>query len=371
MFAVVVVAILASTAIGAVPPPAGTPVGESPAPSGVIASGESGAPAPTPVVDPAVVDLLAKLNDQLGGAGNALEAERARVNFRVEEVVDWIRQINGLASTSADVVTALKGAFGPNQAGGRLSTLYGLILDSANETLDASIRNEPEYRVGAAELVALIAQLPALQAELDMLAIPPSPSAPPPSSAPPSATPSLSSATPSASAPSPTRGASSTPASPAASSPSPNELIVNGGFENGVGQPWGLYLGGDAIANVAQDPSTPWAGKAAARIDIASGSPAYSGISLRQDGLLLDAGRPYVLNLAVRAAGPREVRVRIASKAGAAYVTRRVLATSDWTIVSVVFVSNYADLDAVLELDMGRADSTTWWDSVSLHPVGG
>ena len=64
------------------------------------------------------------------------------MNFRVEEVVDWIRQINGLASTSADVVTALKGALGPNQPGGRLSALYGLIADSANETLRASITYE-------------------------------------------------------------------------------------------------------------------------------------------------------------------------------------------------------------------------------------
>ena len=78
MFAVVVVAILASTAIGAVPPPAGTPVGESPAPSGVIASGESGAPAPTPVVDPAVVDLLAKLNDQLGASGKRTSRPNGR-----------------------------------------------------------------------------------------------------------------------------------------------------------------------------------------------------------------------------------------------------------------------------------------------------
>ena len=79
MFAVVVVAILASTAIGAVPPPAGTPVGESPAPSGVIASGESGAPAPTPVVDPAVVDLLANSTIGSAAAGDALQGRTGRV----------------------------------------------------------------------------------------------------------------------------------------------------------------------------------------------------------------------------------------------------------------------------------------------------
>jgi carbohydrate binding protein with CBM4/9 domain len=371
MFAVVVVAILASTAIGAAPPPTGTPVVGSAAPSGIVESGVPVVPAPTPLVDPAVVDMLAKLNDQLGAAGTALKAELARVTFRPKETVTWVRQVNSLALTSADVVRALKGALGPDQPGGRLSALYGSIADSAGQTLRASITFEEEYRVGARELIGLIAQLPALQAELDALAVPPSPS-PTPTPAPPSASPSPSAAPTRTPAPSRSIAPSASPVGSPRVSPAANEMIENGSFEAGVGPPWGLFLGPGANASVVQDPTLPDTGAASARIDIVSGGLAYSGISLRQDGLALDAARLYSLSIRVRADSPREVRVQIASKAGAPYSgTRTVQVTRLWSTIDFTFTSNYNDPDAVLQLDMGTADSTTWWDSVSLQPVGG
>ncbi len=129
MFAVVVVAILASTAIGVAPPPTSTPVAESLAPSGVIAPGESAAPAPTPLVEPAVVGLLLKLNDMLGASGDLLERELAREVFRADEVQDQIRTVNYLVGYASEAVTALGGALGPDEAGGRMAALYGSIAD--------------------------------------------------------------------------------------------------------------------------------------------------------------------------------------------------------------------------------------------------
>jgi Carbohydrate binding domain len=371
MFAVVVVAILASTAIGAAPPPPGTPVVGSPAPSGVVESGAPVVPAPTPLVDPALVGYIRGLNDRIGASGDLLRAELDRTTFRADEVQDQIRVINGLVAFASEAVSALDGALGPDQAGGRMGALYGSIADSANQTLNASIRFEEEYRVGARELVGLIAQLPALQAELDALAVPPSPSVPPSSAPSPTRSPSpdLPSATP---APSRTIAPSTSPAGSPEATAAANEMIDNGSFEAGVGRPWGLYLNPEAAATVVQDRSRPATGSAAARVDIGSGSPAYSGISLRQDGLVLEAGRFYILTFDVRAAREREVRVRIASKAGAPYSgTQTFIATPNWKPGTVTFTSNYNDPDAVLEFDMGRADSTTWWDSVSLRPVGG
>jgi hypothetical protein len=378
MFAVVVVAILASTAIGAAPPPAGTSVGDSPAPSGVFASGESGAPAapaPTPLVDPALVGFLRQLNDKLGASGDQLEAELAREMLRVDDVQTQIRTIYGLVGFASEAVSALDGALGPNQAGGKMAALYGSIADSANETLNASLRFEEEYQVGARELVGLIAQLPALQAELDALALPPSPSPPPstapPSTAPPSASPSPSSALPSATpAPSRSIAPSATPVRSPPATPVANEMIENGGFEDGVQAPWGLYLGQDANASVVQDRSTPDSGAASARIDIVAGSPAHSGISLRQAGLELEGGRLYTLNVSFRASSAREVRIRIASPSGASWVNRLEQATTTWRTVSYPFLAGIGG-SAELQLDMGRADATTWFDSVSFYLVGG
>ena len=369
MFAVVVVAILASTAIGAVPPPAGTPVGEIPAPSGVIASGESGAPAPTPLVAPALVGLLRQINDRLGALGDQLVTERARTTFRAGDVQRLIRTINGVVYDNFDVVVALDAALGANQARGKMAAVYVSIADSANETLLASVQNEAEYQVGADVLIGLIAKLPALQAELEALAVAPSPSVQPSPSPLPSSPPPQASSSPSES-PSATVAPSRSvvPSASPAVSPVANEMIENGGFEDGVQPPWGLYLGPGANASVVQDRSSPDSGTASARIDIVAGSSAHSGISLRQAGLVLEGGRLYTLKLSFRASSAREIRIRIASPSGASWVNRLEQATTTWRTVSYPFLAGFGG-SAELQLDMGRADATTWFDSVSFSLV--
>ena len=103
---------------------------------------------------------------------------------------------------------------------------------------------------------------------------------------------------------------------------------------------------------------------------ISLGSTTYAGISLRQAGLALEAGRQYVLSVATRAAAARDVRVRVASAAGAQYFGRIVSVTPEWASETFVFTASVGDPAAVLELDLGRADDTTWFDGVSFRAVG-
>lgn len=373
MIAVALVGIIATTAaLAASPGPGGgSGPGASPTPNVALQSSE---PTPTPPVNPQVVDLLRSLNEGLASSSDALQAELRRARFRTPEVANLIRQVNQRIGVGVEAVQALDGALGKEQAGGRMAAVYGAMGDAVATTLDASINNSAAYQTGAQRLVDLIGQLPELQAALDALAASRPSTAP--SSAPPSVAPS-----PSASATEvPTASASPEPTGTSEPSPSSStipfppageEQIVNGGFEDGVDQPWGLFLGQGAAATLSADTAKPGAGRTSARVDITSGSPAYSGISLRQAGLTLEAGRLYTLTLSARASVAREVRIRVASTTGASYVNRIAQVGTGWTSMQIVFTAGVGDPNAVLELDLGRDQAATLFDAVSFRPVGG
>ncbi|HSL75849.1 MAG TPA: carbohydrate binding domain-containing protein [Candidatus Limnocylindrales bacterium] len=373
MIAVALIGIIATTAALAATPRAGggTDPGASPTPDVAV---QSSRPTATPPVNPQVVDLLRSLNERFAATGDALQAELRRARFRTPEVANLIREVNQRIGVGVEAVQALDGALGKEQPGGRMAAVYGAMAETATQTLDASINNSAAYQAGAQRLVDLIGRLPELQAALDALAeSPPStaPSSPPPSRVPaPSASPT--------SGPSPS--ASPDPSETAEPSPSPSTLplppagkeqIVNGGFEDGVGSPWGLFVGQGAAAALSADTAKPGAGKTSARVDITTGSPAYSGISLRQAGLTLEAGRLYTLTLSSRAASARDVRIRVASTTGASYVNRIAQVGTAWSTIQIVFTAGVGDANAVLELDLGRDQAATLFDAVSFRPVGG
>jgi hypothetical protein len=371
--AVAIILLIAGVALG-IGPGGGSPTapaaGGSGAPSQAVATAR---PTPTPPVDPAVVRLLRSLNDRLEANADALQAELERSRPRAAAIQSIVRQVNTFAPNGSEAVKALGGMLGKNQPGGKLAALYLALSDSASTTLNASVNNNPDaYRVGAIRLVALIRQLPELQKALDALAEPPTPA---PSSAPPSPSPTptpVPTKTP-APTPTPTPAGSASPSSrptettPTATGP---EQVKNGGFESGVGQPWQLFLAPTAAATLRADPAAAGAGASSARVDIATGSASYAGISLRQAGLSLEAGRQYSLTVSMRAAAVRDVRVRIASSAGAQYFGRVVSATTEWSAQTFVFTASVGDPTAVLELDLGRADATTWFDAVSFRTAG-
>ncbi len=371
LLAVVVLAILATTAFAINPGPAAETGSPRPSPSAVVV-----APSPSPLVDPGAVAFLRAVNQRLAAFGEGLQRELDRTNLRTNEVASLVRQVNSTVAIGADAVTSLDGAQGENEPGGKLAALYKSMGDSATLTLRASLANDADYRVGATSLVKFIGELPALQAELEVLAEapPPSPSSPPsapPPSAPPSSAPPPSTAPPASATavPSPASAPpSGTPGSPEPS-PAPDEQVDNGGFEAGVGPPWGLFVAPGVTATLTPDTIAPATGTTSAKVDIAVASAAYSGVSVRQPGVRIESGRQYILTLWVRAESARDIRVRVGSTAGASYFLRTVPVSTTWTAVAFPFTASATDLNANLEIDLGRSDITTWIDAVSFRPA--
>lgn len=331
-------------------------------------------PTVAPPVDPAVVHLLHELNQQLLDHSQSLQRELGRPKLRTADVARLIRQVNTAVAVGENAVAGLGGFLGPEQPGGRLAAAYQDIAASATDTLDASVRNEPAYRAGGGIIVKEISELPALQAALEALLVQPSPSIAPS----PSASPSPPPATPSPTLPPPTptpapssAAPSSESAPPGSAIPSPAgaEQLQNGDFESGVGAPWALLVGSGAAATITADTTAPASGHTYARIGITSGSSAYAGISLQQPGLRLVAGGQYTVTLAARGATDREIRVRVASTAGASYLTRVATVGTAWTPLSFTFIAPVTDSNSVLEIDLGRSTVTTSIDAVSFRPT--
>ena len=290
--------------------------------------------APTPVVDEAIADLLRVINQRLLQQGESLTAELARNPFRVERTAAAIGELAATARLGADAAPQLGISVEDGGLGDRLGDLYTRLDAAAAVALDPAADAEA-YRAGATRIVELLAELPALQDELEALTGGP---------VDPGATGGI---------PTPVAGG--------------GEQLVNGGFEDGIRPPWQLYLDPAAAASLEADPALPAEGSVAARIVINAQTAARSAISLRQGGLTLMAGSRYVIEFSVRSAADREVRLRVASRVGAAYLTRIATASSAWARHSLTFTAPASDDDAVLEVDLGRSTATVWIDAVSFR----
>lgn len=355
--AVVLVAVLAFGVLGG--PASVGPVGPtaSPGPSDVVVT-----PSPHVVVDRAIADLLIIVNEQLIETSEALTAELGRDPSRTTEISTLIREVNGTARYGADALPALGTTAEALAMIERLGTLYADLRVIAAETLRSSINNDDAYRRGAERLVDRLAALPAIQLELaalkDMLVVATEPPlASPTPTRPPTATPTTG----------PTASPSRTDPPPTASAAAGSSQVINGGFEEGVDTAWTLYVAPDGSATMAADDSDPANGSLAARVAIGAATPAYSGVSVRQEGIRLVAGASYTISVALRADAPRDVRVRVASLEGDAYLTRITAAGPTWTTASFTFLAPASDDAALIEIDLGRSDVTTWIDEVSLR----
>jgi hypothetical protein len=333
-----------------------------------------------PVVDPKVVAFLGEVNTRLQDSATAIDREVRRTSLQPGDVRLLVGQVAANVTIGMDAVTSLGGALGDEEPGGRLAAQYVLIDGEATQTLDASVRNDGEYRVGGRELVKLIGGLAVIQADLEtlLLASPPAspsasagspaPSSPPPSSAPPSASASPSgSAAPSGEIPS----GSQPPFVPGGPEPSraPDEQIENGGFEDPADQSWGLATAPGANAVLTFDPEQPGTGILSARVDIPSSRDAFADIALRQSGLQLEIGRNYTVSFNVRATASRQIRIKVMPAFGGSYQTRDFDVTTAWTPVSFTFFATDFDPAAAFEIQLGRSTATTWIDTVSFRPT--
>jgi hypothetical protein len=359
---VVVVVVLASAVTRGLGSGAAEP---SPSPS---PSGSAVAPQPSRLVDRAIADLLVTVNQQLIEAGDQAAEEVARDTGRTTEIATLVREINATARYGADRLPALGSTPEALDLIERLAPVYDEIRTIADETLRASINNAAAYEQGATRLIEVIAGLPPFQLELQALRDQVVVASVPPASAPPSGVPSDA---PPSDAP-PTDAPSAAPTEPSPSgSPGPStgpSQVVNGGFETGVGTAWRLVVADGVIATVRDDRTDPASGEISARVDLGTVSAAYAGVSLQQAGMRLEAGASYTISVALRSEAVRDVRVRVASSDGSAYLTRIALAGPTWIVSSFTFLAPARDDQAVIQIDLGRSDATTWIDDVVLGP---
>ena len=369
--ATVIAAIVVASVVGGVL--ATGPSTGVPGSSGRPAQSALPTPEPTPAIDRAAITACLTINQRLAAGKEALDAELATDQFEAGNVGAILRSMN------ADVIAAETAAQRLAQmelsatVGERLVAFYSDLHDRISAVLDNSVRNAAAYRAGATAISAKLEGLGDLNILLRRLreqarSTPsPAPSSPPPSVAPTPSTPPVT--------PPPTPSPASIPPSePPTGSAQPSQVItpgevVNPGFESGVGSPWELVLAPLASATLTPDKAVHNGGAGSARVDITDAGAERAAVAVRQGGLPVETGSRYVAAISVRAASPREVRLRIASATGDTYGTRLFTVGPEWQVLTVDATVFATDPNAYLEVDLGRFPVTTWLDDASFGRV--
>jgi carbohydrate binding protein with CBM4/9 domain len=346
--------------------PATTPTGSpSPEPTS-SALPAAGFP---PLIGSSLATVLV-VNERLADRARALGQAIAAKKPVGDDIATILRGINTEMAVGNEAANLLK-TFPPTLSlGEALAALYAKVAAQNAETLGTSINNVAAYVDGGRKVIRLLAGLEAVNERVRQTLAGP-PSQPPPSVRPASPSPASPPSLPATAPPSapPTVAPS---ASPSAGSGVPlgPSLIVNGDFEQGL-TGWRLLVTQPASAKLTIEPKAGLGTTAAARIDIAVGSDARAGVSLAGDGIHLRQGAAYTVTAAVRAAQPREVRIRLAGAGDLTYSTRIFTVGTTWTVVSFELTQLVDDPAAVLTLDLGRSAATVWFDNVSLRESPG
>jgi len=353
----------------------------------VTTAGPGGSPTPGPSTEASASAAPAY---NLADIGNALEIGRRLVATREElrtelkaatvdasAIAANLRRANADLLAGIDVADRLTARPGTADIGNDLGAIYSDTHDRIDAALDNSVRNAAAYHDAAVDVVASLARLDPIDTLLEGLrngeGSPPSASPPPRASgSPPGATPSASPTAP------PTVPPSSVPVGSGTTSPPPSDgaanVLVNGGFEAGVGPPWELLVSPPASATLNADSAIRASGASAARVDIAVAGDERAAVAVRQGGVSIQAGGHYLATVALRAATTREVRLRVASAAGDTYGTRLFVIGSDWQTVTLDFTPFATDPNAYVQVDLGRSAATVWLDDASfgqLPPTAG
>ena len=302
------------------------------------------------------LETVVVVNQRLAATGVDLELELARADPQASPIKVLLPRIAAQVAPSGSRSRPHRGSL-DGRLGSDLATAYASL--GTSPTGPARERPEPRGHSRPARLGDPDQEARALTARAKALLASRLESAKPAPTAsttlrPPARTPLV--------VPSPTPTASATPSS------AEGGLVVNGGFEAGL-SPWVLQVVSPAAATLDQDSTGPERG-GRARVQIAAGADARSGISLVQSGVPLRAGQSYAVRLLVRAAEGRDVRIRLAGTNGDAYVARIFPVGTMWTTITFTFDALVDDPAAEIGIDLGRSGATTWIDAVALTSGG-
>ena len=358
----VVAALLSAAVILAVVgvrPPGGTP----PEPPGSTAP--SLRPTASELLSPLVrsaLETVVVVNQRLAATGVDLELELAREDPQASPIKVLLPRIAAQVAAVGQPVAVLIADPSTGGLGSDLAKAYAGLGDLVQQALRESVQNRAAYLEAGEAAAILVRKLESLTARAKALLAGRLESAKPAPTASTSSLPAGSTPPSSIPSPTPTRQ-SATPSS------AEGGLVVNGGFEAGL-SPWVLQVVSPAAATLDQDRAGPGAGAVAARVQIAAGADARSGISLVQTGVPLRAGQSYAVRLLVRAAEARDVRIRLAGTNGDAYVARIFPVGTTWTTLTFTFDALVDDPAAEIGVDLGRSVATTWIDAVALTSGG-
>ncbi len=328
----------------------------------------SGTTAPVDLGDVVLLTTALQFDSRLLALGDALAQEVQAASFSVGDVRDALNGINALI-LAATIDERLKDTPSTAVLGAELSDAYGNLGKLLKDTQNLSLTNAAAWKAAANAVLKALAglklvddHLRAAIADDTLPSVAPSLTPPAPSPASPAPT-----APPAGNTPAPSLEPSAVPSA----APSGQPLgLVNPGFEAGTGAPWQLLVTPPASATITADTTVHHGGTASARVDITVAGDERAGIELRQGGMPVVAGSDYQASVWVRAAGPREVRLRIASAAGDTYATRLCDVGPVWSqclLQATVFADDPA---AYFELDLGRFTDTTWVDDATFDRLG-
>ncbi len=302
--------------------------------------------------------------------------------FDATEAAAQIRQLSADSRVSLDMANQLQRIPGTTEFGVKLETVVTAVQAETSAVLALSPASAASsYAKSTTKLIADLAPLTelrtALDAYIDAGGSAASASASPTASA--SASPGGSGAPSAAASPTPAASASAGGPTPSASgsavptaAPTGPELLQNGSFESSAAGSWQLTTLPPAAASIAFDTSNPSVGNRSARVTITSSTEERASVSVAQSGLALAPGVSYRCVISFRAATAREVRVRIVSADGSTtYVARVATVGTTWTPLSFDFTAFQADPSAMLAIDLGRSNATTWIDGASLRALAG
>jgi hypothetical protein len=152
-------------------------------------------------------------------------------------------------------------------------------------------------------------------------------------------------------------------------------LLVNGGFEDGVLEPWGTY--GDVTAEVVQElvgaavPEPPVEGAFCLYVDVAPGIANFWEAGLQPVGEVFEAGNRYTISAFLKAKeGTLDINFKpeLGADPWTGYGEQMITITDEWAEYSVTTPVFTEDVDpASFTFHIGSAQGGFWVDNVRFY----
>jgi hypothetical protein len=157
----------------------------------------------------------------------------------------------------------------------------------------------------------------------------------------------------------------------------PVNLLANGGFEDGVVEPWSTY--GDATTEVVSElvdaavPEAPIEGSSCLHVTVAAAGANFWDAGLQHAGHVFEAGKQYTLSAWLKSkSGTLDINFKpeLAASPWTGFGSQAFTMTEEWTEFSVTTPVMEADVDpASITFHIAYAAGDFWVDDVKFYEV--